>query len=176
MNNLLKPLVLNFPCQVGGDVPETNYLFMGDFVDRGFYSVETFLLLLALKVNMSFPLCQQRFTNIEKVVRWETGGAADKFSSLFVNLLKFADMLMKYPYSHFSTSGALSRPNNFDSGKPRVPANHPGLWFLWWVPPQVWLSNRLEILHWDIWLPVSLCYYWWQGEILCPMFPSIASV
>ena len=37
--------------QVGGDVPDTNYLFLGDFVDRGFYSVETFLLLLALKVN-----------------------------------------------------------------------------------------------------------------------------
>ena len=37
--------------QVGGDVPDTNYLFMGDFVDRGFYSVETFLLLLALKVS-----------------------------------------------------------------------------------------------------------------------------
>jgi serine/threonine-protein phosphatase 4 catalytic subunit len=34
-------------------VPETNYLFMGDFVDRGFYSVETFLLLLALKVGTS---------------------------------------------------------------------------------------------------------------------------
>merc|ERR1712220_23835 len=37
--------------KVGGDVPDTNYLFLGDFVDRGFYSVETFLLLLALKVR-----------------------------------------------------------------------------------------------------------------------------
>lgn len=37
--------------KVGGDCPLTNYLFMGDFVDRGFYSVETFLLLLALKVR-----------------------------------------------------------------------------------------------------------------------------
>jgi len=37
--------------KVGGPCPETNYLFMGDFVDRGFNSVETFLLLLALKVR-----------------------------------------------------------------------------------------------------------------------------
>ena len=37
--------------RVGNDCPRTNYLFMGDFVDRGFYSVETFLLLLALKVR-----------------------------------------------------------------------------------------------------------------------------
>eukprot|EP01062_Namystynia_karyoxenos_P077089 TRINITY_DN768_c1_g4_i2.p1 TRINITY_DN768_c1_g4~~TRINITY_DN768_c1_g4_i2.p1 ORF type:complete len:345 (+),score=111.18 TRINITY_DN768_c1_g4_i2:112-1035(+) len=37
--------------RVGGEVPDTNYLFMGDYVDRGFYSVETFLVLLALKVR-----------------------------------------------------------------------------------------------------------------------------
>ena len=36
---------------VGGECPDTSYLFMGDFVDRGYYSVETFLLLLALKVR-----------------------------------------------------------------------------------------------------------------------------
>ena len=35
----------------GGECPDTNYLFLGDFVDRGYYSVETFLLLLALKVR-----------------------------------------------------------------------------------------------------------------------------
>jgi len=35
----------------GGNCPETNYIFLGDFVDRGFNSVETFLLLLALKVR-----------------------------------------------------------------------------------------------------------------------------
>ncbi|KAL9126023.1 MAG: hypothetical protein Q9217_004859 [Psora testacea] len=37
--------------RVGGDVPDTNYLFMGDFVDRGFYSLESFMLLLCLKVR-----------------------------------------------------------------------------------------------------------------------------
>ena len=37
--------------EVGGDCPDTNYLFMGDFVDRGFNSVETFILLVALKVS-----------------------------------------------------------------------------------------------------------------------------
>lgn len=37
--------------ETGGQVPQKNYIFMGDFVDRGYNSLEVFTLLLVLKAR-----------------------------------------------------------------------------------------------------------------------------
>ena len=86
---------------MGGECPDTNYLFMGDFVDRGYYSVETFLLLLALKVRNS--LLQLNFAFYKPLYN-------DRLTITF--------------------AGEIPRKNHAYSRKPREQINHSGLRFL----------------------------------------------
>lgn len=37
--------------KVGGELPQTRYIFIGDFVDRGYHSVETIELLFCYKLK-----------------------------------------------------------------------------------------------------------------------------
>jgi len=68
-----------FEC--GGYPPETNYLFLGDYVDRGKYSLETICLLLAYKIKYPenfFPLAgQPRGRLYQPLVRFLRGVQAE---------------------------------------------------------------------------------------------------
>ena len=63
---------------MGGEIPYTKDLFLGDLVDRGYYSVETILLLLALKVKHPERLFLVRGNHESREITLKYGFYEDK--------------------------------------------------------------------------------------------------
>lgn len=87
---------------VGGHVPDTNYLFLGDYVDRGHHSVETISLLCCLKLRYPDRVNLIRGNHESRAVTQVT------FLSLSYSSLSFS---LNLPYSW--AAKAIARLNTF---------------------------------------------------------------
>lgn len=58
---------------IGGECPDVNYLFLGDYVDRGLRSVETFLYLICLKVKYPDRITLLRGNHESRVITQSYG-------------------------------------------------------------------------------------------------------
>uniref|UniRef100_A0A8C6FEE5 protein-serine/threonine phosphatase n=1 Tax=Moschus moschiferus TaxID=68415 RepID=A0A8C6FEE5_MOSMO len=72
--------------RTGGKSPDANYLFMGDYVDRGYYSVETVTLLVALKVPYREQITQAYGFYDECLRKYGNANVWKYFTDLFDDL------------------------------------------------------------------------------------------
>jgi hypothetical protein len=155
--------------KVGGDCPQTNYLFMGDFVDRGFYSVETFLLLLALKVRLASQISSSwkesttqppnaKIDRIDRIDRSIESNRTDDAKCDDAPTDRLTALFPHYPRPAIRSyrSGALSRQDIPHPREPRVEADHAGVRVLRRVPSEVRQRKRVAVLHGHIRLPVAV--------------------
>jgi len=70
--------------RIGGVPPETNYLFTGDYVDRGYYSVKTISLLMSYKVRYQNRIVMTRGNHESRQIT-QVYGFYDECLRLFGN-------------------------------------------------------------------------------------------
>ncbi|KAG1441579.1 hypothetical protein G6F56_011415 [Rhizopus delemar] len=86
--------------RIGGYCPDTNYLFLGDYVDRGLYSVETISLLICLKL---------RYPDRVQLVRGNhESRAVTQVWKYFTDMFDFLTLSVVIDNSIFCVHGGLS--------------------------------------------------------------------
>ena len=106
--------------RIGGNLPDTNYLFMGDYVDRGYYSVETVSLLVALKVRYKDRITilrgnhESRYVMLECRFPHADNCVADKL------LKSMAFMMSVCASTEMQTSGSISQTSSITFLWPRL--------------------------------------------------------
>ena len=105
--------------KIGGEIPEINYLFLGNYVDRGIYGVETFLYLLILKIKYpkritllrgnheSSGISQTYGFFDECINKFKNLNIFNKFVEIF-NLLQLAAVVKSSNKKYFCVHGGLS--------------------------------------------------------------------
>jgi serine/threonine-protein phosphatase 2A catalytic subunit len=102
--------------RIGGSAPDTNYLFMGDYVDRGYYSVETVTMLVCLKVRYPDRVFVLRGNHESRQITQVYGfydecvrkyGSANVWK-LFTDLFDYFPLTAVVEHSIFCLHGGLS--------------------------------------------------------------------
>ncbi|KAI8836568.1 Metallo-dependent phosphatase-like protein [Chytridium lagenaria] len=94
--------------KIAGPCPSTNYVFLGDYVDRGYYSVETIALLTCLKLRYPDRVTLVRGNHESRAVTQTYGFYTECLRNAFTDMFDYLVLSVIIEDSIFCVHGGLS--------------------------------------------------------------------